>query len=138
LQGFFCCRSPDFTAFGGIRHTFHERIILIKSGHRSKTAEAGAKVIVNYAGGKYLTRTSFSEFAREIGLDTKSFEDCREHRKLFRKVVSDFEGGVKSGVDGSPTFFINGFRYDGFGDFDNLYSALQNINRYDIESLPHH
>jgi protein-disulfide isomerase len=84
-----------------------------------------------YENQKYLTRTSFSEFAREIDLDTKSFEDCREHRKLFRKVIGDFESGVKSGVDGSPTFFINGFRYDGFGDFENLYSALQNFNRFE-------
>jgi protein-disulfide isomerase len=84
-----------------------------------------------YENQKYLTRTSFSEFASEIDLDTKLFEDCREHRKLFRKVISDFEGGVKSGVDGSPTFFINGVRYDGFGDFENLCSALRNINHYE-------
>ena len=77
---------------------------------------------------KYLTRTSFSDFAREIELDTEAFENCREHRKLFRKVICDFESGVKSGVDGSPTFFINGIRYHGFDDFDSLYTALQNNN----------
>jgi protein-disulfide isomerase len=80
---------------------------------------------------KYLTRTSFSEFAREIDLDTRAFEDCREHRKLFRTVISDFESGVKSGVDSSPTFFINGVRYDGFADFDSLLLALQNVNQYE-------
>jgi protein-disulfide isomerase len=84
-----------------------------------------------YENQKYLTQSSLSEFAREIDLDMRAFEDCREHRKLFRKVISDFEGGVKSGVDGSPTFFINGMRYDGFGDFENLYSALQNCNQYE-------
>ena len=56
--------------------------------------------------------------------------NCREHRKLFRKVISDFESGVKSGVDGSPTFFINGARYDGFDDFDSLHSALENAGQY--------
>jgi protein-disulfide isomerase len=49
----------------------------------------------------------------------------------LRKVISDFEGGVKSGVGGSPTFFINGARYDGFDDFANLYSALQNLNHFE-------
>jgi protein-disulfide isomerase len=83
---------------------------------------------------KYLTRTSFSEFAREIDLDSRAFEDCREHRKLFRKVISDFESGVKSGVDSTPTFFINGARYDGFDDFDNLYSALHNINHFEFST----
>ena len=58
-----------------------------------------------YENQKYLSGTSFSEFAKEIDLDTQAFEDCREHRKLFRKVISDFEGGVKSGVDSTPTFF---------------------------------
>jgi protein-disulfide isomerase len=83
---------------------------------------------------KYLTRTSFGEFAREIDLDTQVFEDCREHRKLFQKVISDFESGVKSGVDSSPTFFINGTRYDGFDDFDSLHSALQNVNQYEYST----
>jgi protein-disulfide isomerase len=80
---------------------------------------------------KYLTRTSFSVSAREISLDIKSFEDCREHQQLFRKFISDFEGGIKSGVDRTPTFFIKGARYVGFDDFESLYSALQNINYYE-------
>lgn len=80
---------------------------------------------------KYLTRTSLSRFAREIELDTTVFDDCRQHRKLFRKVISDFEGGIKSGVDSTPTFFINGVQYDGFDDFESLYSAIQKFNCYE-------
>ena len=87
-----------------------------------------------YENQKYLTRTSFSEFAREIDLDIRAFENCLEHRKLFQKVISDFESGVKSGVDGSPTFFINGARYDGFDDFDSLYQALKNVPRYEYNT----
>jgi protein-disulfide isomerase len=83
---------------------------------------------------KFLTQTSFGEFARQIDLETQSFENCREHRKLFQKVISDFESGVKSGVDSSPTFFINGERYHGFDDFDSLYSALQNVDRLDYRT----
>ena len=91
-----------------------------------------------YENHNFLTRASFSEFAREIELDTRAFEDCREHRKLFRKVISDFESGVKSGVDSTPTFFINGARYDGFDDFENLNSALQNINHCENSSTGRH
>ena len=87
-----------------------------------------------YENQKYLTRSSFSEFAREIDLNIRAFEDCREQRKLFQKVISDFEGGIKSGVDSSPTFFINGIRYNGFDDFVSLYSALQNLNHYAVTS----
>jgi protein-disulfide isomerase len=87
-----------------------------------------------YENQKYLTRASFSEFAREIDLDTRVFEDCREQRQLFWKVISDYEGGVKSGVDSSPTFFINGVRYDGFDDFESLYSALANVKYFEFNT----
>jgi protein-disulfide isomerase len=30
-----------------------------------------------------------------------------------KKVREDFRGGIRSGVNGTPTFFINGSRYDG-------------------------
>jgi len=36
----------------------------------------------------------------------------RQHR-FRRRVPSDFTGGLRSGVNGTPTFFINGNRYDG-------------------------
>jgi protein-disulfide isomerase len=91
-----------------------------------------------YENQKHLTRTSFSIFAGEIDLDIKAFEDCREHRKLFRKVVSDFEGGVRNGVDSTPTFFINGRRYNGFDDFESLYTVLQNINYYEKSGIAEH
>jgi protein-disulfide isomerase len=81
-----------------------------------------------YENQKYLTRTSFDEFAREIDLDTKAFEECGEYKKIFRKIIGDFESGVKNGVNSTPTFFIVGARYDGFDNFDSLYSALQNVN----------
>lgn len=41
------------------------------------------------------------------------------------KVRSDFMGGVRSGVNGTPAFFINGVRHDGSYDFDSLASAIQ-------------
>jgi protein-disulfide isomerase len=84
-----------------------------------------------YENQKYLTRASFSEFAREIELDTKVFEDCGVRHILFQKVIADFESGVKSGVNFSPTFFINGVRYDGFDDFLSLHSALRNISHFE-------
>ncbi|MEJ2599750.1 MAG: Na+/H+ antiporter NhaA [Anaerolineales bacterium] len=37
----------------------------------------------------------------------------------------DFESGVRSGVNGTPTFFINGLRYDGAWDLDSLLEAIE-------------
>ena len=43
-------------------------------------------------------------------------------RKL--RLRADFKGGVRSGVNGTPTFFINGHRHDGSFDFETLVSAI--------------
>ena len=40
------------------------------------------------------------------------------------KVRSDFLGGVRSGVNGTPAFFINGERHDGTYALDDLSAAI--------------
>jgi len=37
----------------------------------------------------------------------------------------DYSGGVRSGVNGTLTFFINGVRHDGSFDFATLADAIQ-------------
>lgn len=77
---------------------------------------------------KYLNCSSFSRFAGEIQLDTRLFEESIYNRKkLLQKVSSDFESGAKSGVNGTPTFFINGHLYNGFHDFRSLYKTCNYI-----------
>jgi protein-disulfide isomerase len=41
------------------------------------------------------------------------------------RVREDFMSGVRSGVNGTPSFFINGLRYDGPWDAPDLLGALQ-------------
>ena len=40
------------------------------------------------------------------------------------RVEGDFRGGIRSGVNGTPTFFINGVRHDGSYDFGTLLEAI--------------
>ena len=70
-----------------------------------------------------LTRSSLFSFAKEIELDMELYEASREYKIVFQKVINDFESGVKSGVDKTPTVFINGLRYNGVIDFDSLYKT---------------
>ena len=76
---------------------------------------------------KYLSHSSFSRFAEEIELNTMVFEDARRDKKVVQKIASDYESGVKGGVSGTPTFFFNGKKYNGFHDFESLYKTCQYI-----------
>ena len=42
---------------------------------------------------------------------------------------SDFASGVRSGVNGTPTFFINGTRFDESWDEDSLLAALKDASQ---------
>ena len=45
--------------------------------------------------------------------------------EFARLVRRQFLGGVRSGVNGTPTFFINGARHDGASDEASLLDAIQ-------------
>jgi protein-disulfide isomerase len=65
-------------------------------------------------------------YAAELGRDLAHFtRDLTEHRFAGR-VREDFLSGVRSGVNGTPTFFINGLRYDGACDVGSLGAAIEN------------
>lgn len=65
-----------------------------------------------------------AQYAEQLGLDMHRFvDDLRAHR--FRdRVAADRHSGALSGVDGTPTFFVQGHRHDGPFDFDTLLAAL--------------
>ena len=52
-------------------------------------------------------------YAKSLGLDTAQFARDLEDSKHAKRVRDDFRSGVRSGVNGTPTFFINGSRYEG-------------------------
>lgn len=56
---------------------------------------------------------SLLAYAAALGLDLETFAQDMLSRDVERRILSDLEGGARSGVNGTPTFFINGFRFDG-------------------------
>src|ERR1700761_2333754 len=63
--------------------------------------------------------------AEQLGLSETALRNALEMGQYRTKVRSDFMGGIRSGVNGTPTFFINGVRHDGSYDFASLISAIQ-------------
>lgn len=65
--------------------------------------------------------------AAQLGLDTARFEEDLTSRRHAARVSEDRAGGEKSGVGGTPTFFLNGVRYRGPLDADSLLSEVERI-----------
>ena len=63
--------------------------------------------------------------AEELDLSPASLRQALEAREYVGRIRADFKGGVRSGVNGTPTFFINGWRHDGSYDFDDLAGAIE-------------
>jgi protein-disulfide isomerase len=65
-----------------------------------------------------------SSLVESIGLSAFALRDALTRGVYRPKVLNDFMGGVRSGVNGTPTFFINGQRHEGPYDFQSLLAAL--------------
>ncbi len=64
-------------------------------------------------------------FAEILELDVIRFRRELVQGVYREKVREDFMSGVRSGVNGTPTFFINGIRHDGSWDMPSLLFALE-------------
>jgi protein-disulfide isomerase len=53
------------------------------------------------------------------------FSDALSTHEFRSRVREDFMSGVRSGVNGTPTFFLNGVRYDGPYDLESLAAAIE-------------
>jgi protein-disulfide isomerase len=66
----------------------------------------------------------FVELAEKLGLSTPALQKALETQEYAQVVREDFIGGARSGVNGTPTFFINGNRHDGPFEFEDLVGAI--------------
>jgi protein-disulfide isomerase len=65
------------------------------------------------------------EYATAVGLDPAQFSGEMTKHAHAARVREDFMSGVRSGVNGTPTFFINGVRHDDSFDLDTLLQAME-------------
>jgi protein-disulfide isomerase len=60
-----------------------------------------------------------------LDLDVDRFDADLTGHRYEKKVREDFMSGVRSGVNGTPTFFINGARHDGGYQLEELLAAIE-------------
>jgi protein-disulfide isomerase len=64
-------------------------------------------------------------YAKHLHLDVPRFTTELTTHAHAKRIREDFLSGVRSGVNGTPTFFINGVRHDAANDFDTLLAAVR-------------
>jgi len=65
------------------------------------------------------------EYAGDLGLDIARFREELAAGVYEPRVREDFRSGVLSGVNGTPTFFVNEVRHDDAWDLEPLAAALE-------------
>jgi protein-disulfide isomerase len=78
---------------------------------------------------RHLEDGDLMHYARDLGLDTGAFEAEMAACAHSGRVREDFLSGVRSGVNGTPTFFINGLRHDDAYNLDTLLAAVEHAER---------
>ena len=65
-----------------------------------------------------------ARYASDLGLDARRLLSDIQTEAYASRIREDFRSGAHNGVNGTPSFFIDGVRYDGNYDVEHLLAAL--------------
>ncbi|MDA4136226.1 MAG: DsbA family protein [Thaumarchaeota archaeon] len=71
----------------------------------------------------------FTSYEKKLKLDSTKIAREVAQQAHSARIQEDYMSGIRSGVNGTPTFFINGVRYDGYPEFGPLVSALKEAGK---------
>jgi protein-disulfide isomerase len=118
-----------------LRFVFRNFPITTSHPHAERAAEAAEAAASQgkfwemhdllYENQKRLDDTDLHGYAQQLGLDVGAFDQDLAGHALAERVREDFMSGVRSGVNGTPTFYINGLRHDGGYELESLLGALE-------------
>ena len=118
-----------------LRFVFRNFPITTAHPHAEQAAEAAEAAAAQgqfwpihdllYENQRHLETDDLIAYASRLGLDVPRFQrELADHVHAAR-VREDFMSGVRSGVNGTPTFYIDGERYEGSYDAEPLLDALK-------------
>ena len=117
-----------------LRFVFRNFPITTSHPHAEQAAEAAEAAAaqgrfwpmhdVLYENQKRLGAADLRGYAEQLGLDVEPFDQELAEHVHAERVREDFMSGVRSGVNGTPTFYINGARHDDSYDIETLLAAL--------------
>ena len=77
-----------------------------------------------------LSVKNLKQYARDLGLDSKEFNQCLQSGRFEKEVKQDYQEGQEKSIKGTPTFFINSevlFGAQPFSEFQKIFE--ENLNR---------
>ena len=74
---------------------------------------------------RHLEDTDLARYAEQVGLEPARFGRELAGHVHAGRINEDFQSGLESGVQGTPTLFINGLRHDGSYDLKALQAAIE-------------
>jgi protein-disulfide isomerase len=74
-----------------------------------------------------LSGPALLRYVEDVGADLSEVTDALNEGVIRKRVKDDVESGIRSGVNGTPTFFVNGERYDASWDYDTFHDYLQEV-----------
>lgn len=137
----FCSRAEEsveqvMTAYAGKVRIFYRHYPLSFHPFAAKAAEAAACADEQgkfwdyhhtlFKNQQKLAVPDLKEHAASVGLDAAKFAECLDSGKMKATIDADLAEGTKSGVSGTPAFFINGVFLNGaqpFEAFDKVIKA---------------
>jgi protein-disulfide isomerase len=118
-----------------LRFVFRNFPISTTHPHAEEAAEAAEAAAVQgrfwemhdllYENQRRLRDQDLLGYAETLGLDVERFDRELADHTHAERVHEDFMSGVRSGVNGTPTFYVNGARYDDSYDSETLLAALE-------------
>ena len=120
---------------GRLRFVFRNFPITTAHPHAEQAAESAEATAAQgsfwpmhdllYENQKRLETDDLIGYAGQLGLDVDRFRRELADHAYAPRVHEDFMSGVRSGVNGTPTFYIDGVRYEGSYDAGPLLDALE-------------
>ncbi len=119
----------------GLRFVFRNFPISTSHPHAEQAAEAAEGAAAQgkfwemhdllYENQRHLDDEALLAYAERLGVDAERFDKELAERVHAGRVEEDYLSGLQSGVDGTPTFYINGEQHAGSYELEPLQAALE-------------
>lgn len=121
LDGRLCFAFRNFPLTNIHPHAEHAAEAAESAGAQGKYWEMHDALFENQTA---LRDENVAQYAAQLGLDARRLMGQVVSGEYAWRVREDFRSGVRCDVNGTPTFFVNGIRFDEASDVDSLIEAL--------------